>query len=300
MRGHGLRPANFAVGTLITLLSALMMVFFGTGFTTGDGQGYKSSKALNGIHSDLEIRRPRPPSPRIHWVPNVRVLASSGSEHKSQHSVKPPYYSYYTHTVFDVLRRHPEIKGLQQAHERVEQSGYLTHTALVYPTSTARRLDSWQRNQQRKRYAVLMGQDAVDAYAFNAARYSDLGLVQRSLRQLFGVPDAHILRIDAAGPGDMERAVDWLARRAGPDVDLFLYYSGHGQVRGLHDDALEGDAIDEYIALGLTDRDIQRMVNARLGPALTRPSHPAHLLIMLDQCYAGASTASGKQPTPQT
>jgi hypothetical protein len=293
--------------------------FIGTSLLTLVGLGAASQSADARLWGrlgtpPLPIRRPAPHGLQSGWAPNVRSLCCAGQEWSV------PVQGVYMPELTRELRAR-KVSGLQEAHERVERTGYTnsTRTVRYFPTSTPTaplRTFLKRDNKDEERFAVLLGQTMdidydnmceleIEAHeAFNEAERVDMDLLENHLKsELNVVPDRNhlerIRRYPAATAANVMEAVTWLAQkrdqihRENPHkkVGLFVYYGGHGTASTPYH-KFEGGSEGRLCGPNLQERELKQMVNGILGrdPRTQKRPHQrrSNVLLMFDMCHAGA------------
>lgn len=264
------------------------------------------------------IRRPAPHGLASGWAPNARALCSAGQ----QWTV--PVNGVYMPALARELAR-CKTTGLQDAHARVEASGYTNAAGTVryYPTSTPTpALNTFLKkdNKHEERFALLLGQtmplhDEMSELeynaneAFNTAERVDINLLQQTLERHLKVRPTRdhperIRRYMAATPEQVMAGLTWLMQqrdavhRRDPNkkVGLLVYYGGHGTCSN-PTAALEGQSEGTLCGPNMHERDVKSLVNGILGidPKTRRnpQQRESNVLLMFDMCHSGSMSVRG-------
>ena len=270
------------------------------------------------------IRRPAPHGLPSGWAPNIRALCSAGQ----QWTV--PVNGVYMPALARELG-HCKTTGLQDAHARVEASGYTNAAGTVryFPTSTPTPpLNAFLKkdNKHEERFALLLGQtmpldddmweEEYEAnQLFNRAERVDIDLLQRNLEQHLNVRPTRehperIRRYMAATPQEMMTGLTWLMQqrdavhRRDPNkkVGLFVYYGGHGTCNN-PTASLEGQSEGTLCGPNMRERDVKNLVNGILGydPKTRRDpkQRESNVLLMFDMCHSGSMSVRRNTPESQ-
>lgn len=241
---------------------------------------------------------------RVGWKPNIKVLASSNQDDLS-------FFGMYAHALTENLRK-PQISGLEEAQADLEKTGIPYNQLHFYPESTPRReLHSWQKNENKERFVLLIGGPSVlqnDSNGFSASDHphltdGDLETVKSALTDstLYNVPEDHIQTIVPAGAQDLATGLAWIKTQLQSTLGAegLIMFCCHGNQESSFFEMPwdgEGDA-EGILALaqgGIKKSILKQWINSAVGDdGEANNTHP--VLIIVLACHAGAFIA-GRSP----
>jgi hypothetical protein len=218
------------------------------------------------------------------WPDQVELMASSSQNHYSYFSQNG---SDYTNGLMDLVRRH-ETHSLGQGQAILWEQGYPISGGWQRPVSSAnvagsQCLVAWdKRDMEKQRFALLL--DGGKEFQQDCHRWRDM------LKEEFQVPSHHMIYYPRANTTDVAQGLRTIARtirenRLNPnDVEVMIYYSGHGKA------FQDGDTMPQRDgdALGTI-----ALMDGRYGEQALRQALDTHLpdiptTVILDACQSGA------------
>jgi hypothetical protein len=218
------------------------------------------------------------------WPSGVELLASSSQNHYSYFS---PNGSDYTNALMDIVHRN-ETHSLGQSHAIMWEQGYPISRGRQWPVSSADVADSqclnaWdKRDTHKQRFALLL--DGGPEFRKDCRRW------RNTLQDEFSVPRSHIFYFPQSNSTDVAKGLRKIARtiqanRLDPqDVEVMVYYSGHGRAFQMGNRPLSRDG-EALGAIGLGDR---RYWEGELRDELETHLPDIPTTVILDACQSGA------------